>query len=481
MERKPQNRIIYTIAATVLLTICIQVYWNIKNYGTNKLQVLNDVQTALDNSVDFYYTDLAKTTVKTIDTQNEIFNEVGNNSEVQVMVDSIIKSTINEAKDSIQNSTDADSPPGSHSITRTFGITPGLPPEDRNNVEALATKIVISLINGEIDFKKFSTDLTTELTKRGFDFKYVITHSRNGKVLAHYGNTSEKKLPLSVQSQSAYLPEGTILKLQFPDITSLALQKGFLSILLSFLLSASIIASLLYLLRVINRQKQVAEIKNDFMSNISHELKTPITISLSANEAILRFNKDADTTRTEKFIDISNQQLHKLNLIVEKILETAVLDTDQLTIKKEKTDLVKLLRDIVEKQQMNTPKKIDFSSTYNAIDAHIDRFHFENVVANVIENAIKYGGDIIEVALSQTSYTVSITIADNGTPIEKGQREKIFDKFYRIPKKNIHDTKGFGIGLYYAREIMQKHLGNLEIVPDLNKTIFKITMPWLIK
>jgi two-component system phosphate regulon sensor histidine kinase PhoR len=107
----------------------------------------------------------------------------------------------------------------------------------------------------------------------------------------------------------------------------------------------------------------------------------------------------------------------------------------------------------------------------------IDPFHFENAISNLIDNAIKYGGSKIEVHMNIVLNNLEITIADNGNDIERNQRDKIFDKFYRIPKGNTHNVKGFGIGLYYTKKIIEKHEGEICLIPNSSNTIFKITLP----
>jgi len=107
----------------------------------------------------------------------------------------------------------------------------------------------------------------------------------------------------------------------------------------------------------------------------------------------------------------------------------------------------------------------------------IDPFHFENAISNLIDNAIKYGGNKIEVHINIVLNNLEITIADNGNDIEKNQRDKVFDKFYRIPKGNTHNVKGFGIGLYYTKKIIEKHNGEIRLIPSSSNTIFKITLP----
>jgi two-component system phosphate regulon sensor histidine kinase PhoR len=162
--------------------------------------------------------------------------------------------------------------------------------------------------------------------------------------------------------------------------------------------------------------------------------------------------------------------------MVEKLLETASLNTDKLNLNKEEINSVELLKTNIEKHQIATDKEIIFTANQEIILAYVDVFHFENAISNLIDNALKYGGNKVEVAIVQTPKRIEITVEDNGLGIEKSQREKIFEQFYRIPKGNIHDVKGFGIGLYYAKKIIEKHNGTLELVSNTNKTIFKIAI-----
>jgi signal transduction histidine kinase len=167
-----------------------------------------------------------------------------------------------------------------------------------------------------------------------------------------------------------------------------------------------------------------------------------------------------------------------LHQMVEKLLETATLDSEQLLLKKETTDVVAMTEKLVNKYQLlSNNKTLIFSSNANPISLNIDVFHFENVVSNLIDNAIKYGGNTVEIHINSTFKSVEISIADDGDGIEKNQQEKIFDKFYRVPKGNTHDVKGFGIGLYYCKKIVEKHHGILVLSSNNNQTIFKITLP----
>jgi signal transduction histidine kinase len=194
-------------------------------------------------------------------------------------------------------------------------------------------------------------------------------------------------------------------------------------------------------------------------------------------EAIQHFGALKDPEKTQKYLAISDKQLTKLHLMVEKLLETATLDSENLLLQKEPLDVVDFIQKITEKQQaLTTEKTISFSSNIERFSVDLDTFHFENAINNLIDNALKYGGDQIEVNVTKVLETIEITVADNGGTIDKSQREKIFDKFYRIPKGNTHNVKGFGIGLYYTKKIVEKHNGTIQLVPNTKHTIFKITL-----
>lgn len=265
----------------------------------------------------------------------------------------------------------------------------------------------------------------------------------------------------------------------FHDETTFdVLKKSFTGILISFLLALVIISTLFYLLKVINSQKELAAIKNDLISNITHEFKTPITTISTALEAIENFNAMNDKTKTKKYLNLSSQQLNKLHLMVEKLLETATLDSEQLMLKKSAQNIVEITQKLMAKNQDLFPEKtINLSSEASEIILTIDDFHMENVISNLLDNAIKYGGDTINISISKDASNTQISVSDNGDGIDKTQQQKIFEKFYRVPKGNTHDVKGFGIGLYYCKKIVEKHNGTIDLKVIPNQTTFTITLP----
>ena len=200
------------------------------------------------------------------------------------------------------------------------------------------------------------------------------------------------------------------------------------------------------------------------------------TIS-TAIEAFESFNVIDDKEKTKKYVSISSFQLKKLHQMVEKLLETATLDSESLILQKESTNINDLVLINIKKYELLTEKNINFTTNTDSKIIDIDLFHFENAISNLIDNAIKYGGNTIEITLNCILSSVEISIADDGDGIEKNQQERIFDKFYRIPKGNTHDVKGFGIGLYYSKKIIEKHGGHIKVSSNSHNTIFKLILP----
>ncbi len=491
VKQQHYKALLYFITITIVITIGIQVYWNVQNYNTNKQRLINEVQISLDNAVESYYADFAKTDFFSfIDLQEHSdstnvslqmigFSDMATNPKTRVKLDS----TINHKHDDYLTH-------ASKLIDCTSGFTfterriNGVSivnrkssPDSLTSISGLLNKLTISIKRDSLDFKRLDTLLLQELDRKKIRIDYGLLHLKADSLFKSFKIKDLKENSLSTFSKSTYLPINQKLQLQYSNPTMSILKRSLTGILLSLLLATCIIACLFYLLHIINKQKELAEIKNDLISNITHEFKTPIATVSTAIEGIKNFNKANDKEKTDNYLNISEQQLKKLHLMVEKLLETATLDSDKLIINTEEIDLVLVLKNLVEKYQMLSPgKTISFKSNSNTLTAKVDPFHFENALANLIDNAIKYGGETIEVNLNSLLNSIEITVADDGGKIDKNQREKIFDKFYRVPTGNRHDVKGFGIGLFYSKKIIEKHNGTLSLVPDTTNTIFKIVL-----
>ena len=331
---------------------------------------------------------------------------------------------------------------------------------------------------GAFDIAELSSLIKKELKRRRIDVKFVLIDVLvEGCDPVPPDVKPDMDYALSLASKSQYLPPCRQLSIHFENTTLQILKRGAVDLLISLLVCTAVIGSLIYLYRVISRQKQLAEIKNDLISNITHEFKTPIATISTAIEALSNFNEAKDPAKTTKYLGISSHQLKKLHGMVEKILETASLDSEALEMKVEQTELRAFTQQVFEKfRLLPGEKKLSFQAGSAEIWREIDRFHIENVLSNLIDNALKYGGDEITLSLARQGENVLWEVKDNGGKITRQQQQLIFDKFYRIPTGNVHNVKGFGIGLYYAKKIVEKHGGQMSLEVSNHTTTFRIRL-----
>ena len=211
-----------------------------------------------------------------------------------------------------------------------------------------------------------------------------------------------------------------------------------------------------YLLHVIARQRTIEEMKDDFVNNMTHELKTPIAIAYAANDALVQFPDPKDEERTKKYLTAALDQLSKLSDLVENILAMSMERRKHLTMAKEKIRMRDFLANIIEQQKLKVDKPCDIILECQG-DATVeaDPSHFSNVIGNLIDNSIKYSGDSVSIVIKADAAGVSVS--DNGIGIPEKSMPDIWSKFYRVPHGNISDVKGYGIGLFYVKSIIDKH------------------------
>ncbi|SFZ90898.1 two-component system, OmpR family, phosphate regulon sensor histidine kinase PhoR [Flaviramulus basaltis] len=484
MNDKKYTWLLYIIVTTILLTIVVQCYWNYKNYLLNKQNFINQVQVSLDNALDTYYADLAESNEMTlidIDTLN--YKDVLQHKNSDSLILNVKKEHISlKNKDISGFSQITDSigytvKKGSNQISK-IKVLRGKRASDSLKLMKGITSIFISIKNDTLDFTKLTPVLNTELKRKHLDINYALKHFKNDSIFNSYNSENIQPDFLKTNSKSTFLKKNEQLEINYSNATTIILKQGLNSILISTLLVLAVISCLFYLLKIIQKQKQLAEVKNDLISNITHEFKTPIATIGVALESISNFNVINDKEKTKKYVDISSNQLSKLNVMVEKLLETATLDSETLELNKEEIDLVALLETLFNNYKIQHQNKTFTSNIETeSLLIHIDSFHFENALNNILDNAVKYGGNKISVDLFTKENSIEILISDNGNTLNKDNKTRVFEKFYRIPKGNTHDVKGFGIGLYYTKSIIEKHKGAIQLDLKNNLTTFKISLP----
>lgn len=238
-----------------------------------------------------------------------------------------------------------------------------------------------------------------------------------------------------------------------------------------------------YTILTILRQKKISEMKTDFINNMTHEFKTPVATIMIASESLKDPEITEDKARVKRLADIIYDENIRLGDHIERVLNIARLDKDNLEMEKESIDVNDLLEGVVGSMDLQLKKKeVEINLSLDAQHALVlgDELHLSNVIFNLLDNAIKYSHQQakIEIHTKNKNHSLSITIIDNGVGISKEQLTKIFDQFYRVPTGNIHDVKGFGLGLSYVQDIIKRMGGTIKVKSELNKgTEFEIMLP----
>ncbi len=266
-----------------------------------------------------------------------------------------------------------------------------------------------------------------------------------------------------------------------PLTSTILLRMG--GILVTTLLIIIILAfAFWYLIRTVLNQKTLEEMKDDFTNNMTHELKTPIAVAYSATDALLNFNLSKNEEKRKKYLQISKEQLIRLSNLVEQILSMSMEQRKSFVLHREDIQLKELIDKLVEQHKLKAGKPVNFTINYatDKLTLHADRTHLTNMLSNLIDNAIKYSGEETQITIGVDEHNdiYHFSITDNGQGIPADKQAHIFDKFYRVPHGNLHNVKGYGLGLFYVKVMAEKHGGSVSVKSAPGKgATFTIQIP----
>jgi signal transduction histidine kinase len=287
-------------------------------------------------------------------------------------------------------------------------------------------------------------------------------------------NTS--KVPVGFLSKNAY-------QASFDAPTLFLLSNMAPEMALSILMVAFIAVTFLFLYKNLLAQRRLALMKNDFISNITHELKTPIATVNVAIEALRNFDALQSPERTKEYLDISAAELQRLSMLVDKVLKLSMFENKEIELQKENFDLKQLIEEVMYSMRLQFEKQgatVNFKTMGPDFNIHADRLHITSVVYNLFDNALKYSKDkpLINVELASIANEMVLSVADKGIGIAPDYADKIFDKFFRVPSGDHHNIKGYGLGLSYAAEVIRKHGGTILLDSELGKgSRFTVKLP----
>lgn len=362
--------------------------------------------------------------------------------------------------------------------------------------KALLDEVVYSILytasdkplKERINFKMLDQDLKTELINNGIDIPYHFTVStQDGREVYRcpdYIDEGEDYTFSQVLFRNDPSNKKGVVNIHFPDMNNYIFSSVRFMIP-SIAFTVVLLVTFIFTIVVIFRQKRYTEIKNDFINNMTHELKTPISsISLAA-----QMLNDESVTKSPVMMKhlggVINDESKRLRFLVEKVLQMSMFDRKKAIFKKKELNLNELVENVANTFTLrveHTGGHINTELKASEPTIYVDEMHFTNVIFNLLDNAVKYRDPDRGVELNLKTWNdkekLYLSIKDNGLGMKKEDLKKIFEKFYRVHTGNVHDVKGFGLGLAYVKKIVKLHKGEIHVESEKGKgTKFIITLP----
>ncbi len=360
-----------------------------------------------------------------------------------------------------------------------------------SNRSVMIEKIMDEMLNyhkciGErINVPLLDSIIRREMQSAGIniDFEFAV-RDENGKFVLASNNFQEQPemFRRKLFPNDAFMFPNHLI-LYFPEQKSYIMQSAGFMVGSSAFLTLIILATFAFTIYIIIKQKKLSEIKTDFVNNMTHELKTPISTISLASQMLQDKSIPLQMKNFEHISNVIYDESKRLGFQVEKVLQMAIFEKGKLKIKPQEIDIHELISNVVNSfiiQVRNQNGEIEQQLNANDPIIIIDEVHFTNIIFNLLDNAVKYSNGFthITVGTRSTSNHFYIYIEDKGIGISKENQKRIFEQFYRVPTGNIHNVKGFGLGLSYVKKIVDGHQGQISIHSEHKKgTRFEIALP----
>ncbi|MDF3077226.1 MAG: histidine kinase [Sphingobacteriaceae bacterium] len=363
--------------------------------------------------------------------------------------------------------------------------------ETKNALQALVTEFqrVDLPLSERIKFSLLDSLLKAELKSNGIDipFEYKITSSKKDSVIFTKASDKQAFVPQNTY-QAILFPKDIVrdaglLTLTFPGKNSVIFSN--MSVMMGS--SAGLLMVLLfcfgYTIHIILRQKKISEMKTDFINNMTHEFKTPVATIMIASEALKDPEITEDQSRISRLAGIIYDENVRLGSHIERVLNIAKIDKDDLKLEHKPVDMNDLIAAIIDTMALQIQKKeatVDLDLKAEMPVVYGDELHLSNVIFNLLDNAIKYSKENphVSIATFNQGKNLVIRVTDQGIGMNKDQLSRIFEQFYRIPTGNLHDVKGFGLGLSYVNNIVKRLNGTVKVKSEKDKgSEFEIILP----
>lgn len=485
MKKKKINaRIILFIALAISMISIYQMYWLINYYKELRIQLNDDIQEVLRSS-DFEELVHRVEEISQMNTGGRLDVNIGYDHEQKK---SVTRSSVSNKEEA---ATSNDSEMGTRTVVsaRNFGDILKSP-DDLMGIGLNMQRGIHSSLDMimDVDIDYLDSIITKKLDSIGIDNAHQLLYIKNEEILQditpNSPDTLAKKGEPSSNATNAFIlkvSDTAEYQMIIPRYKFAILKKMFPLILFSLGTLVLLAVTFVYLIKTMNKQRELEEIKTDFTNNVTHELKTPIAVAYAANDALLNYDSSNNTPRINRYLKICQEQLILLDRLVEQILSLSMERNKPSILNLENINLRNLIISLVESYKLKYTENVSIAIDIPE-DMYLktDRMHFSNIVSNLIDNAIKYSvkSPVIKVSAYEDSQdNIILEVEDNGIGITKEQQKYIYDKFYRVPHGNTHNVKGYGLGLYYVKNMIEKLNGSVSVKSSYGKgSIFKLTM-----
>jgi two-component system phosphate regulon sensor histidine kinase PhoR len=345
-------------------------------------------------------------------------------------------------------------------------------PSTPNPVRQLSSNYFVVDLNSELDANILEHYLRTEFEKYNIqtDYEYGIYNCETdvmeyGNYIVYSGNKKQVAEATNLPKYSGY---NYYFGVNFPLLTNTIAGDMAIWFFLVGILAISVIF-FAYAIFVILKQKKLSELQRDFINNMTHEFKTPIASINVAADVISNPVSVSEPSRILTYGSVIKQEIGRLNDQVDKVLQIARIEKSGIHLRIEMLDVNDIITRVVENCLVNSGNKVKITTNLSADTGLVegDKNHLTNILHNLLDNAVKYCGDSPEIQIQtiRKRDKVTVTLSDNGPGISRTHQKRIFEKFYRIPTANVHDVKGFGLGLFYVKSICEAHHWKISIDP----------------
>ncbi|MEO3408503.1 HAMP domain-containing sensor histidine kinase [Mucilaginibacter sp. CAU 1740] len=431
--------------------ILFQCYWVFNNYKTGSINLRTQLSDALQKSIDNYNVERSELPLS-LKSPNPF-----------VSVLKVIKADSSlHKKIIIQHS------------KRDLAQIEEIPVNPENvyhlKVMLAESQFISANFMNDVNMQVLNSLYGEELKKAGIDIEFTLLLKKN-----------LSKLPVGkVEAYLNFSRNSPVIEAVFPHISQLLFAKNLVPCIISLILIFFSAGSLCYMWIIIQKQMKLDYIKNDFINNITHELRTPISTLKSTHEALLKYGGISVPEKADRYLKINTDILNKLDCSVDRILDIIIYENGKKVAKKDWVDIDSLIASLIERISPVSNKTVSISGPAGIKKVYTDGYFIDAILSNLIENAVKYGGGNVKINLTIEAIEKGwqVIIQDNGIGIDAQFLPFIFDKFYRVPSGNLHEVKGYGLGLSYVKQLVSLLDGNISVKSKINAgTTFIVQFP----